>query len=197
MGQKSMVGTASLLLVGAALAGCQSNDSWRGQSSGLSNAGINRPLPTNPNASPAASSWGMNSAMNNQPGMSRGTTGLQQASGTQPSANATGIPGLSNSAATANPLAISRPTTNPDNPPTSSLTSRQTDLTVPALPSPGRTVLEKGTAVGPDPLPPSPPPGSAPSSSDQSSGTYTIPAPKAYSPPANSEVKTRVPGDDN
>jgi hypothetical protein len=93
-------------------------------------------------------------------------------------------------------LGNSRPLINPDNSPSSSLTSRRTDLTAPAVPSPGRAGLEKSPAVGQDPLPPSPPPGSVSSGSDQSSG-YTLPTPKAYSPPANSEVKTRVPGDDN
>jgi hypothetical protein len=192
MGLKSYVGLASLLLVGAALSGCRSDDSWRGQSSGLSNAGISRPWPTNPNTSPAARPWGSSSTMTNQPGMSPNTMGIQQTGGVQPSANATGMPSLSNSGVTTNPVGNPRAPTYSDNAPSSPI-SRQTDLTAPALPSSGRT--DRGQPVGQDPVPPTPPNGT--SSSDQGPGAYSMPAPKPFSSSSNSDVKTRAPGDDN
>jgi hypothetical protein len=191
MGLKSNVGLASLLLVGAALSGCRSDDSWRGQSSGLSNAGINRQWPTNPNASAAARPWGTSSTMTNQPGMSQNTMGIQQAGGAQPSANATGMPSLSNSGVPANPMGNPRAPTYSDNAPSGTVTTRQTDLNAPALPSSGRA----DKPVGQDPVPPTPPTGT--SSSDQSSGSYAIPAPKPFSSSSNPDVKTRAPGDDN
>jgi hypothetical protein len=136
----------------------------------------------NSNASAAARPLGMNSATNNQAGMPA-SPGIQPAGG--------GLtPGTA--ATPANPWANPKPLAPSNTSPSGSVTSRQTDMTVPALPSARTSGLEKEKAVGTDPVPPAGP--SLSSSSDQA---YTLPAPKTYSPPVNAEVKTRVPGDDN
>jgi hypothetical protein len=190
MGKKSVIVIASGLLAGAALSGCSSSESWRSQGpSRFPNAGVTpMSAANNPNSAAAGRAWGTNPATNNQAGMLPSANGVQPAGGVQPSVNttgSTGVPGAFNSAAPGNPSWANSKTSID-----SSVNSRQTDLTAPSLPSVG--ISGQGPSAGRSPVPPTPP-----SSSDQASGNYSIPVPKSYSPPANSDVKTRVPGDDN
>jgi hypothetical protein len=167
MAMKKILGSASLMLAGLALAGCQSSDpgpSSRMLARQSDNPYARPPMNSAASVMPGSKSLAINDT-NSRPGMPPGATGasgVQQASVMQsPTSNSTGVPASSAS---------------------SSVSGFDQAGTVVSRP-----IGDGSTTPPAGPTPPSPP---------STPGGYAIPAPTNYTPPASTSVPTRKPGDD-
>jgi len=167
MGMKKILGSASMMLAGLTLAGCQSSDPGprsRMLARQSDNPYARPPMNSAASVMPGNKSLAINDT-NSRPGMLPGATGVQQASAMQsPTSSSTGGPASSS---------------------TSSVSGFDQAGAVVSRP------MGDGSTTPPaGPTPPSPP------STPSTAGGYTIPAPTNYTPPASSSVPTRKPGDD-
>jgi len=160
MGIKEILGSASVMLAGLMLAGCQSSDSGSGSRmlARQPDAFSRPPMNSYATTMPGNKSLAINDT-NSRPGMLPAANGVSQASALQnTTSSSAGLPASNSSSSTSSfdqgAAVVSRP---------------------------------MGGAATTPPAGPTPP--SAP-------GGYTIPTPSTYTPPANTNVPTRKPGDD-